>query len=441
MLDNKLPPSKVKIGVHHLLLLAVSVILAIQFALFYAIFEHHSDLSVRKLTIPSTVAAADHNNSKLLPGRSNYPQGQPPLLPTDRIAVSSNPARRRKTADNASEFARAFLPWPSDVPLPCLPPLDRKNFHRVSSPPSTTNGFLFMKLMKTGGSTAAGIHLRIMREIARRGNQGFDFCRGRFDHAWGYEMMANATTTQAQHDTFAWTVVREPTRRAISQFYHFQVSRENVKPNDFQFQRYLNSEKRILRHHYLQVLNNEKIYPSIKITPQMAPDIIRKIFHDEYNFIGVTERMDETAVCLMMLLHLNMSTILYLDAKTNGGYDDGGHGQCSWIQAPPAQLSHAMQNYFHSKNWRQLVQWDELLYEAANDSLDLTIRALGVAEFETNLARFREARQLARNKCGPLEVFPCTSKGERNRNSDCLWKDSGCGVSCLDEVAKELQLD
>jgi hypothetical protein len=53
-----------------------------------------------------------------------------------------------------------------------------------------------------------------------------------------------------------------------------------------------------------------------------APAIINQILSD-YDFIGITERMAESAVALMMLLGVNMGDILYLSAKgsINGRQD------------------------------------------------------------------------------------------------------------------------
>lgn len=194
---------------------------------------------------------------------------------------------------------------------------------------------------------------------------------------------------------------------------------------------------RVLNHYYLQVLSTTEVTPP-EITRATAPELINRIFED-YNFIGITERMEETAVCLMMLLNLKMGTILYLNSKTSGGFDDGaGSRVCTFIK--PSHITRGMQSYFSGSAWKAMVQWDELLYKAANQSLDLTIDRLGRPEFEHNLERFREALKIADERCIPRQVFPCTADGQHNPNKNCLWKDSACGSSCLDEVAEELGL-
>lgn len=374
-----------------------------------------------------------------------------------RSSVTSNTLGYTKVEMGNGVYARPFESWPVDKALPCLKPTKEKARRRPVTPADAHNGFLFMKLMKTGGSTAAGINVRVMREAAKASPVGktHTFCQGRFEHCWGHEMLDG----RGSDTSFAWTVVREPTERAVSQFYHFQVSRENIgelrtlassavhcfrfhsnipkEPSDFYFQRYLASERKIFNHYYLQVLSTTEITPP-QVNQATAPRLINQILED-YNFIGITERMEESAVCLMMLLNLKMGTILYLNSKSSGGFDDGAaNGNCSYIQ--PSRITNGMRSYFQKEKWRAMVKFDELFYKAANHSLDLTIERLGRDEFNRNLERFRHVLKIAEERCIPLEVFPCTSDGKQNPKKDCLWKDSGCGSSCLDQVAEELQL-
>ena len=50
------------------------------------------------------------------------------------------------------------------------------------------------------------------------------------------------------------------------------------------------------------------------------------------------------------------------------------------------------------------------------------------------------AQNVAQKKCRAQDVFPCTSTGQLNPHSSCLWSDSGCGYACLKEVADDLDL-
>lgn len=325
-----------------------------------------------------------------------------------------------------------FHAWPTDRPLPCLG--DQKG-----------NGFFFMKLMKTGGSTAAGVHVRMLQHIARRlssqetttttTSTTTTTCQGQWDHDWAYNMLAD----RQRNKSFTWTLVRDPTKRVVSQFFHFEVTRNGTKPTDANFQSYLWSEyttRDALHQYYLRTLSVQR--RKRKILTEDIPGVIQQILRD-YDFIGITERMEETAVALLMLLDLRLADILYLDAKASGGYDEGGGDRkCHFIQ--PSSVSAGMAKYFGTSKWKRIVHPDVLLYEAANKALDLTIEQLGKEQFKKNLEMFRQAQSAARKTCLPRQVFPCTSKGELNPAKNCLWKDSGCGTDCLDEVATELHL-
>jgi hypothetical protein len=325
---------------------------------------------------------------------------------------------------------RVFVPWPRNESLPCFPPDKNWRDHTVLQSPADT-GLLFIKPMKTGGSTAAGVHVRMARHVARRQEQSYEICKGRWDHTRAHKTVPNRILQKS----FLWTVVREPTARAISQFFHFQVSRENVTATDKNFQRHLTKDQ-VYWNYYLRTLSTNQVF----VSSETAVDIINKIMSD-YDFVAVTERMDESVVVLMMLLNLQMADVLYLNAKGNGKYDDGAHNnKCHFIQ--PSVVSSGMKDFFQDQRWQHKVQWDSLLHQAANQSLDLTIDRLGRLAFEANLEKFTGAQKVARERCLPREVFPCTSKGVKQKNAAklCLWADSGCGSDCLDEVATELGL-
>ena len=150
--------------------------------------------------------------------------------------------------------------------------------------------------------------------------------------------------------------------------------------------------------------------------------------------------MDESVVVLMMILNIPMGDLLYLNAKSNGGYDDGVYNnECYYIQ--PSTISPGMTSFFNGTLWNDMTKWDKLLYEAVNRSLDLTIDRLGRKKFNENLFKFQHANQIARDRCIPQNVFPCTSLGQHNNNASCLWSDSGCGHKCLDEISLDLDLN
>jgi hypothetical protein len=319
--------------------------------------------------------------------------------------------------------------------------------------PSDT-GFLFVKTFKTGSSSAAGVNLRIARNLARRlgptklssGVSGRDdkkssssplrICKARSGHA---QASINFRERDASR-SFLWSIVRDPSSRILSHFFFFHVSRGGKELSDTWFAKYLQNRKRE-EGHYLDYLSLVPYDRKALDASGGAAKFINAIL-DSYDFIAVTERMEESMVALSMILGVPLGDVLFLTAKGKGGYDDGGlRGKCTYIR--PAFLTPGFQSTLDSDWWRAKSQWDRALHVAANRSLDLTIDALGRAKFYEKVDRYREAQKRAHEKClSRPDVFPCTEKGEYvpPERTKCLYFDSGCGSDCLDEVADELGL-
>jgi hypothetical protein len=261
-------------------------------------------------------------------------------------------------------------------------------------------------------------------------------CLARVSHGPQPFAAASMFSGRTAGKSFLWTVLREPTARVVSQFFHFQVSKRNVKATEDNFRRFLvKKDPHNKRDYYLQGLHPLQQFDRDKHDPVEAAQEILK----EYDFIGITERLDESVVVLMMLLNLKMGDILFLSSKTKGTYDAfGKNGDCTYIQ--PSFVTDGMQEALESKTWQKEVQNDQALYVAANQSLDLTIDRLGRENVEKELVRFQKAKQLIAERCEPTTVFPCDQSGQPHQDTDCLWMDSGCGTECLDSVATDLDL-
>jgi hypothetical protein len=319
---------------------------------------------------------------------------------------------------------RAFAKWSNDTDFPCFPP-DDKWWHPLVLRSPAHEGLLFVKEMKTGSSTMAGVTIRIARNVGRRlFGKKFRLCKLRFDHTSASKLDYG---NRNKKKSFLFTVIREPTSRAISQFFHFHVSREKVEPSDANFQHTL-LKYPYLDHYYLRDLSMKRFIPRINDTITVVNDIL-----SEYNFIGITERLDESLVALQMILGLETNDLLYLKAKGNGGYDDAATQNRTCTYIVPSFLSPGMKDFFASQEWNNRIAGDTLLYNAADASLDLTINQLGREEFNTKLQSFRETLALAEKTCTNVR-FPCSESGQINNRTDCLWLDSGCGVHCLDKI-------
>ena len=222
---------------------------------------------------------------------------------------------------------RAFEPWPKANAFPCLEP-DLMWYRVVVQRSPAHEGLLYVKEMKTGSSTLAGVNLRIAKAAAERLEKPYKLCKMRFDHtaAWRLEY-----GQRRRGQSYLWTVLREPTKRAVSQFFHFMVSRDKLEPSDKNFREYL--ESFLFTNYYLRDLS--VVPPHEWQTDRDWQTNLLKAARDilgQYDFIGITERLDESLVALQMLLDLPTSDILHLSAKGKGGFDDGGYNfTCSYI--------------------------------------------------------------------------------------------------------------
>jgi len=318
--------------------------------------------------------------------------------------------------------ARAFPIWPHE--FPCYrPDVQWFTTEVVRSPAS--KGFLFVKEMKTGSSTVTGITLRIAQRIAKRTGKKFKICKCRFDHSMAGDLKYYK---RDRKKSFLWTVIREPNKRATSQFFHFEVSREKAEPSDRNFQKYLSHP--LFSDYYLRSLVTGG-YDPLNGNPIPAANRVIK----DYDFIGITERMDESLVVLAMILDLELTDILYLSAKGSGGFDDGRYkGTCVYIV--PAYVSPTMKTFFsEDETWKNRTTGDHHLYEAAKRSLDMTIDALGRDEVMEKLAQFKSLRKLVESECKDKVIYPCNAGGRRRQKAEgCLWNDSGCGNQCLNNA-------
>lgn len=361
----------------------------------------------------------------------------------------------RSDTDLNGVILRAFQRWPEDIPIPCSKVKTQEWWNPKVMRSPAKRGYLFVKEMKTGSSTVSGVVLRIARNIARRmGNK--DMCNVRVDHSAARDLNY---ADRIKNESFLFTMIRNPEKRVTSQFFHFFVSRQKEEPSDVNFQSFLNKSN-YLFDYYLRDLAlvptnlpdmKKKIhfYKPHKMDPGKLKNLRLRLANDimrGYDFIGISERMDESLVALMMILRLKISDILYLKAKSSGSFDDGAYNTtCTYIV--PSFVSPGMKAFFKSPFYLHQTEGDWLLYRAANRSLDLTIDQLGRSVFEKYLEAFVQAQILAKAKCEKNIRLPCSSSGVRSpfkayvsNSTDCLWLDSGCGAECLDSLEFEFDM-
>ena len=352
---------------------------------------------------------------------------------------------------------KAFTIWKgsnNDGQFPCGPYVTKEG---MGSRSSTKDGFIYIKEMKTGSTTLAGVTARIARNVAQRqllkqqqqqqsrtimsNNTTNLSCTCRFVH-----IRARKFANRNQTNSFLWSVVREPTSRLISKFYHFYIGRglADTQGSKSMFKKYAKADLSTFQKYVRdnEVYDYAYYFKSLSLRQHLNPyrSEMYTTFMDElldrYNFLGISERMDESLVVLQLLLGLQTTDILYISTKTSGMYDYYPQKQqCIYIQKP--NITDEMKEWLYSEEFENYMAPDILVYEAINKSLDLTIdNVIGRERFTKALQQFQYVQQnLVKKQCPTSKItFPCTNDGKHNPVNDCLQQDVACGYKCLDSI-------
>lgn len=341
---------------------------------------------------------------------------QSSLIDLPNITAVENPLTK-----STEMPARVFTPWQYD--FPCYADTNNKN-----KKGKNLKGLIFVKSRKCASTTLAGISLRIAyKHSTEKGKH----CALTYHH-----MRARETkVSQREKDkAFLWTFVRDPTSQFLSQFFHFQVSRRHVKPTYSKFFKYVKNEyEDKYRYPQLSVINH-KLTGMGKLKKKPAK-IVQNILN-EYDFIGLVERLDESLVILRLLLGLGAGDILYLSSKTHGNYDDGlFRNRCVLIQ--PTNTTPETDKYLASYEWKNKNNAVTMMHEAVNRSIDLTIQSIGQSKFEKALSEHRYLQSLVQKICSPTAIYPCSADGvfqPKLSETNCYESDFGCGYPCIDEL-------
>lgn len=372
-----------------------------------------------------TLSNADNSKSFLQQFNSNFMHNKLSSNSYKNLNATLH-AIKTQNVTLVNTLARPFQRWNGTFPCFDAEP-DWNTIPALRRPLS--KGFMYFKARKAGSSTIAGVALRIARNVATvTPAVNTSICATRFGHppAW-----YNEYSRRDLLNSFLWTILREPTSRVVSEFFHFAVSRWGWNVTDDNFRWFLEQNKNDIDNYYLYFMKTDE---RLDRQQDNYVEVVSQIMRD-YNFIGILERLDESLVVLQMLLHLKTSDILYLKSKVHGGYDDGVYNDtCFYIQ--PSYISPSLREWMKSSQyWHNFTRGDNLLYATAYKSLDMTIDHLGRGKFKLLLKRFQHALTVASERCSDKVVYPCSANGTRNEHHDCYWTDSGCGYACLDQVA------
>ena len=237
-----------------------------------------------------------------------------------------------------------------------------------------------------------------------------------------------ASRTNSCSVPFRMTFIRDPTQRILDEFFLQKVTREKVDPTDTNIRDFF--EKLDHRDHYLRTLALLK--PQRQETTK---HVVKDILH-RYDFIGISERLDESLVVMKMLLGLKTDDIRYLldTGPFIPWYYNLSTVRCNFRGISPF-LSPNMTSFISSKEWQQnFIAGDTLLFQAATRSLDRTIVSLGKSVVQMELQAFHRAMEEAYQMCHKNATFPCSAQGTLLPRNDCRYRNVGCGWECLDRL-------
>lgn len=312
--------------------------------------------------------------------------------------------------------------------FPCYP---GHNNRPVSG--ADLRGIIYIRIPKSSSSTLAGINLRIAsrRDKNLCGTAWYHKSGNRFD-----------ISNRDKAKSLLWTFIRQPTKRTISAFFYFEVSRKNIPQTNARFLQYVGTSHG--NDYQLKFVHGDLLVPDNKnsrVVLQYAKDRVQQVL-DDYDFIGLTERFDESLVAMQLLFDLDVEDIMYISSNVGGGYDNKLKDQttrkekCFKMQS--SFVSPEMKTYFDSDKWYAWNTGDFLLYNAANRSLDLTIdQTIGRDVFNVHLEKFQKLKKIGNDKCAMTVLPPCSSNGTKQSkisSRNCYIDDMGCGFDCLDTV-------
>ena len=372
------------------------------------------------------------SSQKIMSGKSRVSKI---LLRRDKIHMQNQTTETggpRLDLANHTSFARAYESWPKDRPFPCFIaekfPEKANAYTMLVTPVQDGAGILFHRPYKTGSTTVAGLVMRLAKRKAHLVQDAplTPSCRYRANHGTAHTDFLYQKRDKTK--SFLFSIIRDPTKRAISQFFHFGVSVYHMEPTDANFQQQMMTKT--YGHYYLNNLGLRQVerLDKVRIQESLVKEII-----DGYDFIAITERMEESLVVFKMLLGLDLEDILYVRERSQGAFSNGPPQRpCLYVW--PSFVTKGMKSFFASNKWKKHTNGDFMLYEVANKSLDLTIDRLGRENVESEVIKFKAALKIAEEICAPKAVPMCKDDGSRANKTTCIIWSEGCSHDCLDEI-------
>jgi Galactose-3-O-sulfotransferase len=333
----------------------------------------------------------------------------------------------------------------------------------------TPAGLIYVKVHKAASSTLAGVNLRIAINYGKR--HLFQTKRRLASYprrGLAKKYIQGTCYSHENHDdsriffrrdpsrSFMYASIRHPVHRAMSWFYYLCSNQGFTVTDEFAIERFqgqvhfvkgkASKSSRFFKEAgaqagYLYTGKHARKYLWSADEPGKVTDLRTSIARvatimKEYDLIMIVERMDESLVVLQLLLQLETSDILYLSAKQSGGYSYSAAPFEGCHKIMPSKITPALNEFFSSPFWYAQNYEDYILYNAANRSLDLTIEKIGRNRFDAALSAYRKMMNEVK-VCANETIQPCSSNGTHNKDTDCYYRDWGCGYPCMDRLTQK----
>jgi hypothetical protein len=312
------------------------------------------------------------------------------------------------------QLSRVFPVWNrSTTAYSWCHPFEKKN-----------SGILFVKIPKCASTTGTGVALRIADTLGRRllGNNSHCFARS---HHGSAEKTEQKYLSRKADRSVLWSILRHPARRALSHYFFFVASRQSTDVTEAMIQEFMRKDR---------WQEYQTAYLRLKQFNTREQEIEHLI--KNYDFLAISERMGESLVVLSMLLKVPLADVIVMPSKEAGGYDDGASKKgCVKIKQKwtTPKIDEYLEGDFLKGNF------DYLLYQATNASLDRTIDALGRNEVEAGVKLYYELLKKNDLVCREQATFPCPISVPNQTylsKQDCYYHDAGCGHKCTDEALR-----
>lgn len=276
---------------------------------------------------------------------------------------------------------------------------------------------IFLRIAKTGSTSFTSV---LRRASARYGISGVDaktpeHLSEPFLSAFHEErphLDEKLKHMQLSMPRFYVTMLREPVERRISGFYYEASLKEGVK------------ERGVLN--WLQSFQPDWYYNALRVEESQP----REEVMNSYDFVGITERFDESVVLLMNMLQLDSyCDVLYVSGKV-GGESLAPSGE-PWMQhIPLPEQPDEVRDYVESEEFRAIIASDREFYQQAIDRMDADIAKIGESEFKIQVEAFLSFKKKAEDSCH--ESLQVHGNWHDWSKDNCYHGDWGCGYKCFD---------